>query len=49
MSDHYEARFAAVGGQGILLAGDILAVAAIDFEGKFAADSHPTEGGVESK
>lgn len=39
MSDHYEARFTAVGGQGILLAGDILAVAAIDFEGKFAADS----------
>lgn len=39
MSDHFEARFAAVGGQGILLAGDILAVAAIDFEGKYALDS----------
>ena len=39
MSDHYEARFAAVGGQGILLAGDILAVAAITFEGKYALDS----------
>jgi len=39
MSDHYEARFSAVGGQGILLAGDILADAAISFEGKFALDS----------
>lgn len=39
MSDHYEARFAAVGGQGILLAGDILADAAISFEGKYALDS----------
>ncbi len=39
MSDHFEARFAAVGGQGILLAGDIVAEAAISFEGKFAVDS----------
>ncbi len=39
MSDHFEARFAAVGGQGILLAGEILAVAAISFEGKYALDS----------
>lgn len=39
MSDHYEARFAAVGGQGILLAGDILAEAAITYEGKYALDS----------
>ena len=39
MGDHYEARFAAVGGQGILLAGDILAEAAIVYEGKFALDS----------
>ncbi len=39
MIDHYEARFSAVGGQGILLAGDILASAAINFEGKFACDS----------
>ena len=39
MSEHYEARFAAVGGQGILLAGDILADAAISFEGKYALDS----------
>ncbi len=39
MGDHYEARFSAVGGQGILLAGDILADAAISFEGKYACDS----------
>lgn len=39
MSDHFEARFAAVGGQGILLAGDIVAEAAISFEGKYAVDS----------
>ena len=39
MSDHFEARFAAVGGQGILLAGDVLADAAISFEGKYAVDS----------
>ncbi len=35
----YEARFAAVGGQGILLAGDVLANAAILYEDKFALDS----------
>ena len=39
MSDHFEARFAAVGGQGILLAGDIIAEAAISFENKYAVDS----------
>ncbi len=39
MIEHYEARFAAVGGQGILLAGDILAEAAINYEGLFALDS----------
>ena len=39
MSGHYEARFAAVGGQGILLAGDVLAEAAINYEGLYAADS----------
>ncbi|MBM3325534.1 MAG: 2-oxoglutarate:acceptor oxidoreductase [Calditrichaeota bacterium] len=39
MQDHYEARFAAVGGQGILLAGDILAEAAINYEGLYALDS----------
>jgi len=39
MSGHYEARFTAVGGQGILLAGDVLAEAAINFEGLYAADS----------
>jgi len=39
MTGHYEARFAAVGGQGILLAGDILAEAAIGYEGLFALDS----------
>jgi Pyruvate/2-oxoacid:ferredoxin oxidoreductase gamma subunit len=33
MFDHYEARFPAVGGQGILLAGDILAEAAFTYEG----------------
>jgi len=39
MTGHYEARFAAVGGQGILLAGDILADAAISFENLYALDS----------
>ncbi|NQU06319.1 MAG: 2-oxoacid:acceptor oxidoreductase family protein [Calditrichaeota bacterium] len=39
MSGHYEARFTAVGGQGILLAGDVLAEAAINYEGLYAADS----------
>lgn len=39
MSDHFEARFAAVGGQGILLAGDIIAEAAISYENKYAVDS----------
>ena len=37
--DHYELRFSAVGGQGILLAGDVIAEAAIRYEGKFAVDS----------
>jgi len=36
---HFEARFSAVGGQGILLAGDVLADAAISYENKFAVDS----------
>ncbi len=39
MSKHVEVRFTAVGGQGILLAGDILATAAIDFAGLYALDS----------
>ena len=39
MSKHIEVRFTAVGGQGILLAGDILATAAIDFAGLYALDS----------
>lgn len=39
MIDHYEARFAAVGGQGIILAGDILAYAAITYGGLYALDS----------
>ncbi len=39
MIEHYEARFSAVGGQGILLAGDILAEAAIVYEGLNAVDS----------
>lgn len=38
MSLHYEARFAAIGGQGIITAGTFLATAAI-MEGKFAAQS----------
>lgn len=38
-NSHFEARFAAVGGQGILLAGDILAEAVISFEGRYALDS----------
>lgn len=39
MIDHFEARFSAVGGQGILLAGDILAEAAIAYEGLNAVGS----------
>ena len=39
MSDRFEARFAAVGGQGVILAGDILAEAAANFEGKNAIQS----------
>ena len=39
MSDHFEARFSAVGGQGIILAGGILAEAASNFEGKYAVQS----------
>ncbi|MBU0518168.1 2-oxoacid:acceptor oxidoreductase family protein [bacterium] len=35
----YEARFSAVGGQGVLLAGDILALAAQKYEGRFAVQS----------
>jgi len=38
MSLHYEARFAAIGGQGIITAGTFLATAAT-MEGKFAAQS----------
>jgi len=38
-AEHFEARFAAVGGQGILLAGDVLADAAIRYEDKYAVDS----------
>lgn len=39
MSKRFEARFAAVGGQGIILAGDILAEAAANFEGMYAVQS----------
>ncbi len=39
MSNHFEARFSAVGGQGIILAGGILAEAAANFEGKYAVQS----------
>jgi len=35
----YEARFSAVGGQGVLLAGDILALAAQKYEGRFSVQS----------
>ena len=38
MSDRYEARFSAVGGQGVILAGDLLARAAYE-EGKFSVQS----------
>ena len=39
MSRRFEARFAAVGGQGVILAGDILAEAAANFEGLNAVQS----------
>lgn len=39
MSNHFEARFSAVGGQGIILAGGLLADAAANFEGKHAVQS----------
>ncbi len=39
MSKRFEARFAAVGGQGIILAGDVLAEAAANFEGMYAVQS----------
>lgn len=39
MSNRFEARFSAVGGQGIILAGGILAEAAAHFEGKYVVQS----------
>ena len=39
MSKRFEARFAAVGGQGVILAGDVLAEAAANFEGMNAVQS----------
>jgi 2-oxoglutarate ferredoxin oxidoreductase subunit gamma len=39
VSRRFEARFAAVGGQGVILAGDVLAEAAANFEGLYAVQS----------
>ena len=39
MSNRYEARFSAVGGQGVILAGDVLALAAQKFEGRYSIQS----------
>ena len=39
MRRRFEARFAAVGGQGVILAGDVLAEAAANFEGMNAVQS----------
>ena len=39
MSKRFEARFAAVGGQGMLLAGVVLSEAAANFEGMYAVQS----------
>jgi 2-oxoglutarate ferredoxin oxidoreductase subunit gamma len=39
MSNRYEARFAAVGGQGVLMAGDILGLAAQKYEGRYSIQS----------
>lgn len=39
MSNRYEARFAAVGGQGVILAGDVLGLAAQKYEGRYSIQS----------
>lgn len=39
MSNRYEARFTAVGGQGVLLAGDVLGLAAQKYEGRYSIQS----------
>jgi 2-oxoglutarate ferredoxin oxidoreductase subunit gamma len=39
MSNRYEARFSAVGGQGVLLAGDVLGYAAQKFENRYSIQS----------
>lgn len=39
MRGRYEARFSAVGGQGVLLAGDVLGLAAQKFEGRYSVQS----------
>jgi 2-oxoglutarate ferredoxin oxidoreductase subunit gamma len=39
MSNRYEARFAAVGGQGVILAGDVLGYAAQKYQGLYSVQS----------
>ncbi len=39
MGNRFETRFSAVGGQGVLMAGDILALAAQQYEGKYSVQS----------
>jgi len=39
MSGRYEARFSAVGGQGVILAGDVLGLAAQKYEGRYSVQS----------
>lgn len=39
MSERYEARFSAVGGQGVIMAGEILGLAAQKYEGRYSVQS----------
>lgn len=39
MSNRYEARFAAVGGQGVILAGEVLGLAAQKYQGRYSIQS----------
>jgi 2-oxoglutarate ferredoxin oxidoreductase subunit gamma len=39
MSQRYEARFAAVGGQGVILAGEVLGLAAQKYQGRYSIQS----------
>ncbi len=39
MSNRYEARFAAVGGQGVILAGEVLGYAAQKYQGRYSIQS----------